>query len=128
MGSSCGCDLKVSDPRTSSSADDDQSSQHEVMDLPHFHNIRTVCRKTLCSWDTLTSEVKLAPQQEQPQQQPDEEEEQDLVSLTSSSTTSSEASFYKVWEAQVIDGVEMEKPCSAQTNGRFGLSILRQLE
>eukprot|EP00759_Apiculatamorpha_spiralis_P045062 PhF_6_TR4183/c0_g1_i1/m.5622 len=123
MGSSCGCDLKVSDPRTSSCADDDQS-QHEVMDLPHFHNIRTVCRKTLCSWDTLTSDVKLTPQQEQP----DEEEEQDLVSLTSSSTTSSEASFYKVWEAQVIDGVEMEKPCSAQTNGRFGLSILRQLE
>eukprot|EP00759_Apiculatamorpha_spiralis_P045066 PhF_6_TR4183/c0_g2_i3/m.5626 len=88
---------------------------HEVMDLPRFHNIRSVGRNTLCSWDSMTSDVKLTQQQ-----QPDKQE-QDLVCSSSSSSSSSEASFYKV-------GVEIEKPCSARTNGRVGLSILHQFE
>eukprot|EP00759_Apiculatamorpha_spiralis_P045064 PhF_6_TR4183/c0_g2_i1/m.5624 len=118
MGGSC-CSKPTTADNNNGPGDRQRNDIHEVMDLPRFHNIRSVGRNTLCSWDSMTSEVKLTPHQQQ-QQQPDKQE-QDLVSSSSSSSSSSEASFYKV-------GVEIEKPCSARTNGRVGLSILHQFE
>eukprot|EP00759_Apiculatamorpha_spiralis_P045065 PhF_6_TR4183/c0_g2_i2/m.5625 len=108
MGGSC-CSKPTTADNNNGPGDRQRNDIHEVMDLPRFHNIRSVGRNTLCSWDSMTSEVKLTQQ------------EQDLESSSSSSSSSSEASFYKV-------GVEIEKPCSARTNGRVGLSILHQFE